>query len=69
MDSKSVRFVRGARVTPKRSEAEQRALNDEIRRSMNALAREAKAAGLTGRKVQQILREIEIERKAGRRAR
>lgn len=61
--------IKGIRLTPERTEAEQRALNEKIRQSMRALAKEAKAAGLTPRKVQQILREIEAERKVGRRAR
>lgn len=61
--------IKGVRLTPERSEAEQRALNEQLRQSMDALAKEAKAAGLTPRKLQRILRDIQAERKARRRAR
>lgn len=61
--------IKGVRLTPERTDAEQRALNEQIRQSMRALAKDSKAASLTPRKVQQMLREIEAERKASRRAR
>jgi hypothetical protein len=61
--------LRAIRLTPERTPEQRAAAWARLRESMDALAAEAKRNGLTGRKLQQILREIERERKAKRRGR
>jgi hypothetical protein len=61
--------IKGVRITPERTPEQQAAAWKALRESMKALSAEAKRNGLTPRKVQKILREIEQERKAKRRGR
>ncbi len=61
--------IKGVRLTPPKSPAERERAWKLLEASMDALAAEAKRNGLTGRKLQQILRKIEKERKAKRLAR
>lgn len=57
------------RATTERTPSQRAAAWKALRASMDAMADEAKRNGLTPRKLKKILREIELERKAKRRAR
>ena len=59
--------IKGTRITPPKSLAERERAWQRVKSSMDALAAEAKRNGLTPRKLQKILREIDDERKAKRR--
>ena len=61
--------TRGYRVAADRTPSQRAAAWKALRESMDAMAEEAKRNGLTPRKLKKILREIELERKAKRRAR
>jgi len=69
MDSKSMRPVRGLRVTPKRTESEQRALNERMLQAIRDLRDELRRNGMTPVKAKKILRDLENERRARRHSR
>lgn len=58
--------IKGVRLTPVRTAEERARAWKRVEQAMDALAAEAKLNGLTPRKLQQILRDIEKERKAKR---
>ena len=55
--------IKGVRLTPVRTAEQRQRAWKRVEEAMDALAAEAKRNGLTPRKLRQILRQIEKERK------